>query len=142
MLDILRYPDSRLHQTSLPVREDEFGPELVAIMNAMVATMTAARGIGLAGVQVGDMRRIAVVTVGGKPVSMVNPVVDHVSRIRHADVEGCLSFPGQARKVSRPRQVTVTFRTPSGETRTLDLAGMEARCALHEIDHLNGKTIL
>ena len=144
MLAVVQSPDPRLHEVSRPVREDEFGPELDARMDEMVDTLRAERGAGLAGVQVGDLRRIILVHIGPgtEPEKMVNPVVVAASKLTRLDTEGCLSFPN--RKVTKPRarQVTVEYRSPLGEVRKVTLFNFEARCVLHEIDHLNGKTIL
>jgi peptide deformylase len=136
---------SRLRVTSRPIRDDEFGAELDAVMDGMITTLYRERGAGLAGVQVGDARRIILVNLGPNmvPEKMVNPVIVRASRMRQADKEGCLSFPGRLATVTRPRQVTVEYRTPLlGETRSVTLSGFEARCLQHEVDHLNGKTIL
>lgn len=143
MLPILLSPDARLHQTSRPVHEDEFGADLDKVMGGMILALRKERGAGLAGVQVGDERRILIVNLGPDkiPEKMVNPVLTHTSKLRYMDKEGCLSFPGRTVQVSRARQVTVEYRTPFGEARTRTLSGFEARCLQHEVDHLNGKTI-
>ena len=140
---ILLSPDPRLHEKSRPVHEDEFGVELDTVMNAMISALQKERGAGLAGVQVGDVRRILIVNLGPDktPEKVVNPVLVQASKLRCMDKEGCLSFPGLLKQVPRSRQVTVQYQTPFGETRTRSLSGFEARCIQHEIDHLNGKTI-
>ncbi len=141
-LPIVNSPDPRLHEVSRPVAADEFGETLATHMNAMIETMYANRGMGLAGVQVGDMRRIMIITIGQVPVRVCNPEIVKVSRLRTPLVEGCLSFPGKHNVVNRSRQVTFTYQDPRGNFHTQSLLGMDARCFLHELDHLDGKTIL
>lgn len=140
-LQMVFAPDPRLRQVSRPVGPAEFGVGLVACMQEMVETMFAAPGVGLAGVQVGDMRRILVCLLDGEVVQMVNPVITRRSRLTHVGEEGCLSFP--ARTVNRPRsrQVTVDFHTPEGVPVSRSVSGFSARIVQHEIDHLDGKTI-
>ena len=143
MLSIVTSPDPILHTVSRPVEESEFGSALLAHLSEMKVVLKASRGAGLASVQVGDARRIILVVIDGKVVEMVIPVITKASQPRRLDVEGCLSFPGQvSRQIPRARQVTVDYRTPSGEACSITLTGFEARCVQHEIDHLNGKTIL
>lgn len=144
MLSIVLAPDPRLRTTSRLVRDDEFGADLDAVMDQMIRTLQSERGAGLAGVQVGDLRSIILVCVGEgrQPEKMVNPVITKASQALRLDSEGCLSFPGRTVQKNRPRRVTVEYRTPFGEARSLTLDGFDARCVLHEIDHLSGKTIL
>jgi peptide deformylase len=144
MLPVVKAPSPILRTPSREVRPDEFGPELDAAMDAMVETLADEKGAGLAGVQVGDCRRIILVCLGPDqvPEKMVNPVIVKASKIRKSDVEGCLSFPGRKATVSRAVQVTVTYSTPYGQSCTRTLSNFEARCVQHEIDHLAGKTIL
>lgn len=143
MLNIVTSPNPILHTISRPVEESEFGPELLAHLSEMKIVLAKSRGAGLASVQVGDARRIILVMVGGSVVEMINPIISKASMLRKSDVEGCLSFPGQiSRSIPRARQVTVDYRAPSGEASSITLTGFEARCVQHEIDHLNGKTIL
>lgn len=146
MLQLVTAPDPRLAQPSRPVREDEFGSDLAQHMEAMVGVMRQLQGAGLAGVQVGDLRRLLVMLMRqpdgtSHPEPVVNPTITKQSRLRATDVEGCLSFPGKSRQVGRARQITVQYRTPWGEAREVTLSGFESRCLQHEIDHLDGKTI-
>lgn len=143
MLAIVLAPNPILRSPSRAVRDDEFGPALDAVMDTMVATLHREHGAGLAGVQVGDARRIILVNLGPNkvPEKMVNPTITQASKIRRTGTEGCLSFPGRFVTVSRPAQVTVEYYTPSGVKKSATLSGFEARCVQHEIDHLAGKTI-
>lgn len=141
ILPIVHAPDPRLKEKSREVLPSEFGPALADRMSDMTHTMLNAPGAGLAGIQVGDARRILIATIGGVSVPMVNPVLSHKSKLMATDREGCLSFPSRFKPVTRPRQIVVTFKTPFGEDQELRLSGFDARCVQHEMDHLDGKTI-
>lgn len=142
-LSLVCAPDPRLKQPSRAVDASEFGHDLDSLMDAMIATMQVEEGAGLAGVQVGEMRRIVIVVLNGTPVKMVNPVLTAKSKTVQVDTEGCLSFPNRKVKRARSRQVTVTFQNPlTGEQVTRTVFGFEARAVQHELDHLDGKTIL
>ena len=135
-------PDPILHTVSTPVPDADFGAALNAVMDRMIDIMRLHRGAGLSGVQVGDTRRIIVMMINSATVKMVNPTIISRSKLRVSDTEGCLSFPGRTRAVNRARQITVGFDTPFGDPCSLMLTGFAARCVQHEMDHLDGKTIL
>lgn len=140
-LALVPLPDPRLHQVSREVRPDEFGDDLERHMRAMVDTMHAERGVGLAGVQVGDMRRVLVAVLDGEVVLMVNPAITQRSKVTQSDREGCLSVPGRVALRSRSRQVTVEYQDPQGGFASRTVRGFSARVVQHEVDHLDGKTI-
>ena len=140
-LPIIHAPDPRLKQVSRPVTDEEFGPDLDRRAHEMVATMVAARGAGLAAVQVGDLRRLIVATINNEIVVMVNPTITHRSKIVQVDAEGCLSFPKRVVQRPRARQVTVSYTNLRGEPVMTTLSGFPARVVQHECDHLDGKTI-
>ena len=97
-----------------------FDQKLAILIEDMIETMHNANGVGLAGPQVGVMRRLCVVDTGEEDVELVNPEVVEVSEETQTGVEGCLSLPGKYGIVTRPEHDIV------------------ARCFLHEIDHLDG----
>ncbi|MCH7589864.1 peptide deformylase [PVC group bacterium] len=70
----------------------------------------------------------------------INPVILGKSSDKEKIDERCLSFPGLRLTVSRPKSVIVEYQDPTGKTISAELEGMEARCFLHELDHLNGVT--
>lgn len=140
ILDILTDAHPMMRQTSEPV--GEVTDEIRAFAYDMIATMVAARGIGLAAVQVGRPIRMLVIETGTsenrKPLVMVDPVIDWAKKREIGMEEGCLSIPNRRVDVSRPSDVDVVF-TGLDDVRTKrSLGGMPARIVQHEIDHLDG----
>ena len=84
-----------------------FDQKLAILIEDMIETMHNANGVGLAGPQVGVMRRLCVVDTGEEDVELVNPEVVEVSEETQTGVEGCLSLPGKYGIVTRPEHVVV-----------------------------------
>ena len=130
----------------------QLSPSLSQLVEDMVDTMRAHHGVGLAGPQIGEMKRIFVAHIplpdsdevepihpeAGKTFVLINPVVVSSSSARMEGEEGCLSIPGWRGLVERPDSVTVEALTLTGEKVSLQADGFLARVFLHEIDHLNG----
>lgn len=145
MLKIRTVLDPVLHQKARPVRDNEFGNVLVNYLEEMVATMYAENGVGLAAPQVGDSRRILVMDPdppNGPVYHMVNPQILTESDSTSTMEEGCLSVPGQGAKVERPETVTVSWMDGRGNSHTQEFTGFPATVVQHEIDHLNGVTLV
>jgi len=141
-LGLITYPNPLLSQISREVREDEFGGALANFTDDLLRVMVREVGVGLAAVQVGDLRRILVLRAGDRLVRMVNPTLVKKSALLQPTMkERCLSFPGKERAKVRSRSVTVMYRTCTGETKTETFYGYDARVVQHEMDHLDGKTI-
>ena len=109
----------------------------------MVNLMVAENGIGLAAPQVGVETRVFVITTrylqGVKyPFAVFNPQVVAVSEELQSDNEGCLSFPNLFFHVKRPQKILVEFFDREKNKFTITLEGIDARCFLHELDHLDG----
>lgn len=136
MLQILQEGDKALLKKAK--RVDKVDDTVRNIASNMVDTMLASNGIGLAGNQVGILKRIIVVLVNDQPKVMVNPEIVFLSEETCNMEEGCLSFPGQFYEISRPAKVTVKYRNLSGHPILETHEGLTARCILHEIDHLDG----
>ena len=133
--------DPVLHKKARPVREDEFGPQLEAYMRQMLVVMHRANGVGLAAPQVSDSRRILVMQPN-KAYLMVNPIITSKSEATAARREGCLSVPGKDLSVTRPESVTVEWQDPQGQAHKEVFTGWAATVVQHEIDHLNGVTLV
>lgn len=153
ILDILTVPHPMLTMKARPVEEDEFGPALKKHMSDMLETMYAAPGVGLAGPQVGDLRRLLVCDLpeededGGSEKGIVNlcicnPEIIQKSRDKIEWEEGCLSVPEFWDYLERPRVVTVRYRTPLGEVVEQVFEDYHAVIVQHEMDHLDGVVIL
>lgn len=132
---IVKEPDPVLHKKCKLV--DKFDAKLGELLDDMRETMLAADGVGLAGPQVGLLRRVAVVEVGDFYVELVNPVITK-TKGEQIGVEGCLSIENYNCRVSRPYQVTVEYQDRFGKHQKLKAEGFIARACCHEIDHLDG----
>ena len=131
-----------------------FDDRLATLLDDMHETMIAADGVGLAGPQVGMMRRLFVVwdTTDApeeipedyeyKFIDFVNPEILAVSEEEETAYEGCLSFPGHNGAVTRPVAVKVRAQDRNGEWFELEADGLLGRCIQHENDHLDGITIM
>jgi peptide deformylase len=142
ILNILRYPDVRLHKVASPVTV--FDPALKKLVAEMTETMYAAPGIGLAATQVDVHKQVIVVDVSERRdslVVLVNPEI--VEATGESDIEeGCLSVPGIYDLVPRAERVKVRAHDQNGNAFTLEAQGLLAVCIQHEMDHLKGKVFV
>jgi peptide deformylase len=107
------------------------------LIEDMLETMDAARGIGLAANQVGIAKRVAVVDVDGDRFALVNPRIIE-SEGRDVAEEGCLSIPDIYADVTRPDRIVVEALDANGIPYRKEATGLKARAIQHEIDHLDG----
>jgi len=106
---------------------------------SMIKIMQDDKGIGLAGPQIGLLKRIFVTHIGGdKPRVFINPSIIWTSQEEAVFEEGCLSVPGMYAEVKRPSQIKVQAWDEKGRAFTLDVSGLLARVIQHEYDHLEG----
>jgi peptide deformylase len=142
LLNILRYPDARLHKTAAPVTV--FDESLKRLVADMAETMYAAPGIGLAATQVDVAKQVIVVDVSERRdslVVLVNPEILEANG--ESDIEeGCLSVPGIYELVPRAERVKVRAYDQNGNPFTLEAQGLLAVCIQHEMDHLQGKVFV
>jgi peptide deformylase len=142
-LNILCYPDPRLHTVAKPVAEvDERIRQLVA---DMLETMYAAEGVGLAATQVDVHERVIVIDVSDardQPVVLINPELVRRSDEMTLGDEGCLSVPAIYDKVPRHARVTVKALNRAGDSHQFDADGLLSVCVQHEMDHLVGKVFV
>ena len=116
---------------------EKFDKKLGIILDDMYETMNMANGVGLAGPQIGLMRRICVIDVGDGVIELVNPEIIETAGTQDG-AEGCLSFPGEYGMVERPNYVKVRAQDRNGNWYEIDGEALLARAFCHEIDHLNG----
>ena len=161
ILPIITFPNPLLKEKSLPVKVVD--DELRKLMNDMLQTMYNEKGIGLAAVQVGVLKRVLVMDAeyetdecdgdhdhhhhhheitNQKPMFLVNPEIISCSKETKIYYEGCLSFPEMRADVLRPDKVTVKYLDYKGEEKFLEAEGLLATCVQHEIDHINGITFV
>jgi peptide deformylase len=114
------------------------------LLDDMLLTMEAANGVGIAAPQVGfSLRMILVRLSPTEVVEAINPEIVERSAEMSELPEGCLSCPcGSLALVSRHKKITVRYLERSGAERVVEVDGQVARCFQHEIDHLDGKTII
>jgi len=137
-LKIICWPDPRLRKKSKPV--EEFNGELKALAERMLVLMREAKGVGLAGPQVGmNIRMIVMNTTGqaGDDRVYVNPVLSEAEG-EEEEEEGCLSLPGINTQVVRSKAIRMTAVNLEGKAIDQKEAGYIARIWQHECDHLNG----
>jgi peptide deformylase len=138
-LAILEYPDPRLRTKAVPVAVvDDAVRQLI---DDLLETMYAAKGIGLAASQVDVHRRILVLDISDsrdQPMAFINPEIVEAEGSAPGE-EGCLSLPGIYDKLERAARIRVRALDRNGEPFELDAEGMLAVCIQHEVDHLEGK---
>ncbi|MDR7483029.1 MAG: peptide deformylase [Armatimonadota bacterium] len=115
--------------------------EVAQLIDAMLATMEAAGGLGLAAPQVGESVRVFVARVEDRTLALVDPEIVRAEG-EITDTEGCLSIPGVIGEVPRAAAVTVRGKTRRGRRVTIPAEGLLARVIQHEIDHLDGVLFL
>ena len=139
VLPILTWPDPRLSQRCEPVVH---APGLTGVIADLFETMYAAQGRGLAAPQVGILQQFFVMDCGWKdgdmtPMVCINPEILRADGMAPGS-EGCLSIPGVLAEVMRPERILLRYRDLDGAVQEVELYGFEARCAQHELDHLDG----
>ncbi|HWX13064.1 MAG TPA: peptide deformylase [Trinickia sp.] len=143
LLNILHYPDKRLHKIAKPVQAvDDRIRKLVA---DMAETMYDAPGVGLAATQVDVHERVVVIDVSETHDELrvfINPEIVWSSNERKVSEEGCLSVPGIYDTVERAEKVRVRALNERGESFELDCEGLLAVCIQHEMDHLMGRVFV
>jgi peptide deformylase len=154
-LPLVYLPDPRLREVSQPFERVDDDVRRLAI--DMFETMEKNEGLGLAGVQVGVLRRIVVLDLPngdamddvGKgderpsnPIVMINPKIVKLGDGRRTHEEGCLSMPEVRIDIERPSTLTVEFLDRDGKPVTLEAGGLLATAIQHEVDHLDGRLII
>ena len=142
LAQIRQYPDPvlRLHAQDV----EAFDGDLAQLVERMIRLMQDARGVGLAANQVGVLRRVVVLQADDEtePTVLVNPAILDRSNETEEDTEGCLSMQGVVIPVERALSVRVEARDAQGAPVELELEGLAARVAQHEVDHLDGVLIV
>ena len=141
MLKIVTLGDEVLRKQAAVVPDIDRG--IVDLTTAMLEAMKIGKGIGLAGPQVGELKRLFVCSVeGDHPRVFINPQIIATSQEVVRYEEGCLSIPTVYADVTRAAQVSVQAWDERGKPFTLDAEGLLARVIQHEYDHLNGVLFL
>lgn len=142
ILDILNYPDPRLHTVAKPVKEVD--TKLLRLIDDMAETMYAAPGIGLAATQVNQHIQLIVMDISETKDDLlvfINPQITEKDGEQVYE-EGCLSVPGIYENVTRAEHITVKALGRDGKEFTLKADGLLSVCIQHEMDHLLGKVFV
>lgn len=129
--------DEILRKTAREV--EEVDDRIKELLQDMLETMHQYNGVGLAGPQVGILKRVIVIDLydGNEPLLLVNPKIVKAKGEQEVD-EGCLSFPNQYAKIIRPKEVVVEALNENGKKVKIVAKDLLAQALSHEIDHLNG----
>ncbi len=138
---IITEPNKILRQVSKPVAMVSESEQ--KLMDDMLDTMYAAKGIGLAAIQIGIPKRVIVMDISkdqdkNEPMYFVNPIIKNKNIEKSIYEEGCLSVPGQFAEVERPSKCEVEYLDYHGQKKILKAEGLLATCIQHEMDHLEG----
>lgn len=137
--EIITYPDPILRKKSKQV--GGVSEEIKQLIEDMNDTMYASRGIGLAAIQIGVLKRVIVVNVGERLIALTNPeIIENEGETQME--EGCLCLPGVMVEVKRSEEVKVKGLNEQGKEIVVEAEGLLARAFQHEIDHLNGVLII
>jgi peptide deformylase len=151
-LSVLAVPEPVLNTPAEEI--GDIDQEVLDLANNLAATMYSAGGVGLAAPQVGIGRRLLVADLNlnsveeapaasfdRKLLTLVNPKIieQEGSQLRR---EKCLSVPGLTVQVKRAHKIVLEVSGPEGKTYTIVTKGFPASVLQHEIDHLDGITIL
>ena len=142
---IVIYGDPVLREVSTPF--DEVNQEARDLVTDLIDTLRQAKGLGLAAVQIGVLRRVFILDLAAVDITatlkvFINPEILEISEEEAEFEEGCLSFPGIYQKITRPARVRVRALDLDGKEFEMDVSGMTARAILHEYDHLEGKLFI
>ena len=129
--------DEILRKTAREVAEVD--DRIKELLQDMLETMHKYNGVGLAGPQVGILKRVIVIDLydGNKPLLLVNPKIIKAKGEQEVE-EGCLSFPNEYAKIIRPKEIVVEALNEEGKKVKIVGKDLLAQALAHEIDHLNG----
>ena len=133
--------DPCLNKVCKPVQK--ITPSIETLIEDMFDTMHKFDGLGLAGVQVGILKRVIVIDLYDDkgPIVFINPVILKTKGEREVE-EGCLSFPNKFAKVVRPEEVVAEYTDRTGKRMRVKAKELLAQAICHEVDHLNGEVFI
>jgi len=142
---IITVPDEVLKKISDPL--EMVGESEKKLAKDLFETMYESKGIGLAAVQVGVLKRILVIDVSSReekknPLCFINPIIKKISDETSIYEEGCLSIPDTFIEIERPKICEVEYIDLDGKLKNIKCDGLLSTCLQHEINHLDGKLII
>ena len=141
-LNILLYPDVRLHKVAAPV--EDVNESIRALVADMAETMYAAPGVGLAATQVDVHKQVIVIDASDtrdQLLTLINPEIIVATGISDCE-EGCLSVPGIYEQIERAEHLVVRALGLDGQSFDMEADGLLAVCIQHEMDHLKGRVFV
>ena len=138
---VVQYPADCLKNALESFDFDNPPTDPIELAHTLTKAMIAGGGIGLAANQLGLPYRVFVIK-SNPVICCFNPRIVDIGEESETMIEGCLSFEGEYVKVKRPRRVKVRFTRPNGEIVTERFVDLTARVFQHELDHLDGITML
>lgn len=146
ILEIIDVPHPTLKKVAADVKPEEINDQLRSFILDMIETMKEAPGVGLAAPQVNVSKRILVADpdrdeLGRGPMVFINPRIIESSG-ESVYEEGCLSLPEFRANIKRAKKITVEYLDEFGRKKTIEDDGFLATILQHELDHLNGITML
>ena len=140
MADFVRYPDPRLTRAATARAVDA---ALQATAERLLDATASVQAYGLAAAHIGEIEPLVVISVAGDPGQrdyrvLFNPAIVAVAEDAQAGPEGSVSMPGIEAPIERPLWAEIAYDTAEGERVTTRFEGFVARCALHEIEQMNG----
>ena len=146
ILEIIDVPHPTLKKKAKEVEPEEFNEDLKKFVEDLFDTMNDAPGVGLAAPQVNVSKRILVADASSdnpdyKPMAFINPVIVEKSGDCTFE-EGCLSIPEFQAEIPRAKKIKVEYQDVNGKKHTIEDDGFLAIILQHEIDHLDGITML
>ena len=147
MCTILKDPYYFLHTPCVPVDPLTLSADITSeswkFLKEFADTLLAyPKCLGLAANQVGDNRRIICMKADGELLVLINPEVTNWGKHTELGEEGCMSCPGVVKVVRRYKRITVDCLDYSGQPKTYTFNKLSARIFQHELDHLNGITLV
>ncbi len=133
--NIVKEGDPILNKVCRPV--EKFDDRLALLLDDMYETMLDGNGVGIAGPQVGILRRVFVIDIGEGKMEFINPKIIKTKGVQESS-EGCLSCPGEYGITKRPMYVTAVAQNRYGDQFTVQAEGLLAKAICHENDHLDG----
>ena len=134
--EVVKNPAKVLSQKTKEV--EVINEDIIQLLDDLYDTMVENDGVGIAAPQINVGLRVAIVELGEDILEMINPVVLETRGEEVEDIEGCLSFPDLFGMIKRPTYVKIEAADREGRIYELEAEDFEARCILHEIDHLDG----
>lgn len=140
LLEIIKYPEKILKQKTTPI--ENIDSDIQHLIENMLDTMQAARGLGLAANQVGISKSLCVLNTSQETentsiIVLINPVIIEKEGLIES-LEGCLSIPGCSTGIKRAERIYVSGLNRDGKPINIEGTGLLARALQHEIDHLDG----